>query len=102
MRHWSVISCLFFLSSIYVHAQIDTDANEKTKILYSNLKAIQHAPFFLFGQEFFNSFKFSSGSAHDDETFSDCFAVTGAHPAVLGSDFHYYLEKSATERSYHY
>ncbi len=87
--------------SVQAFSQVDDDATEKTKTLYANLKAIQNAPFFLFGQEFFNSFQYSSGSAHGDETYSDCFSVTGAHPAVLGSDFHYYLDKSATERSYH-
>ena len=82
-------------------AQIDPDATEKTKILYANLKKIQNSPGFLFGQEFFNSFRYSSGAAHGDEEYSDSHAVTGAHPAVLGSDFHYYLEKNDTERGYH-
>ncbi len=87
-----------FLSS---HAQIDLDATVKTKILYKNLKTIQGSNKILFGQEFFNSFRFSSGSAHGEKDYSDSKAVTGSHPAVLGSDFHYYLEKNATERSYH-
>src|SRR5690606_15332228 len=73
----------------------------KTVILYDNLKTIQNSNQFLFGQEFFNSFRYSSGGAHGDEEYADCFAVTGAYPVVLGSDFHYYLEKDATERSYH-
>ncbi len=84
-----------------VKAQVNTTATEKTKILYNNLKIIQRSDQFLFGQEFFNSFRFSSGSAHGEEEYSDSKAVTGSHPAVLGSDFHYYLDKSATERSYH-
>jgi mannan endo-1,4-beta-mannosidase len=81
--------------------QIDADASENTKTLYQNLRIIQNSNYFLFGQEFFNSFKFSSANAHNDETYSDCHQVTGAYPVVLGSDFHYYLEKSATERQYH-
>lgn len=84
-----------------LQAQIDTDASDKTKVLYENLKMIQNGFQFLFGQEFFNSFQFSSGSAHGNKTFSDSYDITGAHPAVLGSDFHYYLEKDVTERGYH-
>ncbi len=95
---FTLVCVLVFLRAF---SQVDDDATEKTKTLYSNLKAIQNAPFFLFGQEFFNSFQYSSGSAHGDKTYSDCFSVTGAHPAVLGSDFHYYLDKNATERNYH-
>ena len=82
-------------------AQIDADASEKTVVLYENLKHIQNSNQFLFGQEFFNSFRFSSGSAHGEKEYSDSKAVTGSHPAVLGSDFHYYLEKNATEKGYH-
>lgn len=82
-------------------AQVNPLASEKTKILYNNLKIIQNSDQFLFGQEFFNSFRFSSGSAHGDKEYSDSHAVTGSHPAVLGSDFHYYLDKSSTERGYH-
>lgn len=84
-----------------VYAQVNNDLTEKTNILYDNLKKVQNTSSFMFGQEFFNSFRYSSGSAHGDETYSDSHAVTGAHPAVLGSDFHYYLEKNATERGYH-
>lgn len=82
-------------------AQIDTDLTDKTVALYNNLNKIQNSNNFLFGQEFFNSFRFSSGAVHGDETYSDSHTVTGSHPAVLGSGFHYYLEKDATERSYH-
>lgn len=82
-------------------AQVNGGATDKTKTLYANLKIIQNSNQFLFGQEFFNSFRYNSGSAHGDETYSDSKAVTGAHPAVLGSDFHYYLDKPATERVYH-
>jgi len=101
---------LFFVLTIFLgslcsfynsHAQVDTDLTAKTKALHSNLKAIEQSNNFLFGQEFFNSFRFNSGSAHGDETFSDAKDITGSHPAVLGSDFHYYLEKNATERGYH-
>lgn len=84
-----------------VFAQVDDDASEKTITLYNNLKVIQNSNYFLFGQEFFNSFKYSSGSAHGDKTYSDSHEVTGAYPVVLGSDFHYYLDKSDTERGYH-
>src|SRR5687768_10955589 len=80
------------------YAQVNNDLTEKTSILYNNLKVVQNSNYVLFGQEFFNSFRFNSGSAHGDETYSDSKAVTGSHPAVLGSDFHYYLEKNATER----
>jgi mannan endo-1,4-beta-mannosidase len=82
-------------------AQIDANASATTVTLYDNLKIIQNSSWFLFGQEFFNSFRYSSGSAHGDEEYSDSKAVTGSHPAVLGSDFHYYLEKSAEERNNH-
>jgi mannan endo-1,4-beta-mannosidase len=84
-----------------VHAQVDADATAKTKALYTNLKVIQDSKNILFGQEFFNSFRYSSGSAHGDKDFSDSKEITGSHPAVLGSDFHYYLEKSALEKSFH-
>ena len=82
-------------------AQVDNDLTLKTKALYENLRVIQSGSHVLFGQEFFNSFRYSSGGAHGDKEFSDCKSVTGAHPAVLGSDFHYYLEKNDTERGYH-
>lgn len=84
-----------------VSAQVDADASEKTVVLYRNLGIIQSSNYFLFGQEFFNSFRYSSGSAHGDETYSDAKEVTGSYPVVLGSDFHYYLEKNETERGYH-
>lgn len=93
-----IISLLSFFNG---QAQVDADATLKTKALYANLKVIQESKNILFGQEFFNSFRYSSGSAHGDKDFSDSKEVTGSHPAVLGSDFHYYLEKSATEKSYH-
>ena len=99
MTYLSLTSGIFLWNQ--VAAQIDTDATEKTVTLYNNLKLIQNSDQFLFGQEFFNSFRFSSGSAHGDETYSDCYEVTGTHPAVLGSDFHYYLTKDPSERSYH-
>jgi mannan endo-1,4-beta-mannosidase len=83
------------------NAQINAAATDQTRILYNNLRIIQKSDQFLFGQEFFNSFRFNSGSAHGDKEYSDSKAVTGSHPAVLGSDFHYYLDKSATERNYH-
>lgn len=96
-----ICSCLFIVVPVAVHAQVDADVTEKTSILYNNLSLIRNSNYVLFGQEFFNSFRFNSGSAHGDETYSDSKAVTGGHPAVLGSDFHYYLEKNATERGYH-
>lgn len=96
-----VLVILFGFPTGTSSAQVNAGASEKTKILYNNLKIIQASDQFLFGQEFFNSFRFSSGSAHGEKEYSDSKAVTGSHPAVLGSDFHYYLEKSATERSYH-
>ena len=92
---------ILFLQSTVTFAQVNSSATEKTKILYSNLKLIQESDHFLFGQEFFNSFRFSSGAAHGEKEMSDSKAVTGSHPALLGSDFHYYLEKSDTERAYH-
>ncbi len=93
--------CLTMVLHVPVRAQINPEASEKTKILYNNLRIIQQSDQFLFGQEFFNSFRYSSGSAHGDKEYSDSKAVTGSHPAVLGSDFHYYLDKSDTERGYH-
>jgi len=88
-------------SGTLTYAQIDSDVSEKTIALYNNLKMIQNSDQFLFGQEFFNSFRYSSSGAHGDETYSDSKEVTGAHPAVLGSDFHYYLTKDPGERSFH-
>lgn len=92
------VCCFGLMQSL---AQVDDDANEKTVLLYKNLKAVQNSNYFLFGQEFFNSFKYTSGSAHGDETYSDVKEVLGAYPVVLGSDFHYYLDKDNTERGYH-
>jgi len=89
------------VASLQGHAQVDQDVTMKTRALHENLKLIQQGNSILFGQEFFNSFRYSSGAAHGEKDYSDSKAVTGSHPAVLGSDFHYYLEKSATERSYH-
>jgi mannan endo-1,4-beta-mannosidase len=99
-RIGSIAIVLIFFTN-YAAAQVNANANTKTKFLFENLKKIQNGNSFLFGQEFFNSFKFSSGSAHGDETFSDAKDITGSHPALLGSDFHYYLEKDVTERGYH-
>lgn len=96
-----LLGSLFLFCAGTATAQVDDDATTKTKALYSNLKKIQNGASFMFGQEFFNSFRFSSGSAHGDEEYSDAKAITGSHPAVLGSDFHYYIEKDATEKSYH-
>ena len=95
------IVALTLFSWVDLCAQIDADVTEKTIVLYNNLKMIQEGDQFLFGQEFFNSFTFGSSGAHGNKTYSDCNEVTGTHPAVLGSDFHYYLTKGATERSYH-
>jgi mannan endo-1,4-beta-mannosidase len=95
---WIVQASLFPTLAM---SQIDSDASAKTRVLYENLRIIQNNRYFLFGQEFFNSFKFGSPAAHADKAFSDCNEITGTHPAVLGSDFHYYLEKSSTERGYH-
>jgi mannan endo-1,4-beta-mannosidase len=89
------------ISSLNGQGQVDADATIKTKALYNNLKVIQESKNILFGQEFFNSFRYSSGGAHGDKDFSDSKEVTGSHPSVLGSDFHYYLEKSTMERSFH-
>lgn len=91
----------FCFGVLHVFAQVDETATEKTITLYNNLKIVQNSNYFLFGQEFFNSFKYSSGNAHGDKTYSDSREVTGAYPVVLGSDFHYYLDKSETERGYH-
>ena len=98
---WDCVVVSMVLSWVQSIGQIDTDVSEKTKMLYANLKLIQNGFHFLFGQEFFNSYQYSSGSAHGNKTFSDSKEVTGAHPAVLGSDFHYYLEKDPMERGYH-
>ncbi len=99
----STQAIVFLLSICFfrTNAQVDPDLTEKTRALHTNLKKIQSGNTFLFGQEFFNSFRFNSGSPHGDETFSDVKQITGSHPAVLGSDFHYYLEKDDTERGYH-
>ena len=95
----SLVLIIFICDS--ASAQVNPNVSVKTRALYNNLKKIQNSNNFLFGQEFFNSYRFNSGSAQGDKTYSDAKAITGAHPAVLGSDFHYYLEKDAAERSYH-
>ncbi len=96
-----LVSLAYLMSFLNGYAQVDSDVTTKTKSLYKNLKIIQDSKNILFGQEFFNSFRYSSGGAHGEKDYSDSKAVTGSHPAVLGSDFHYYLEKSDAERSYH-
>lgn len=100
-KFFKAIFFLVLLIPVQGRAQVDTDLTEKTKNLYNNLKLIQNSNYFLFGQEFYNTFKYSSGSAHGDKEYADVHAVTGAYPVVLGSDFHYYTEKSTTERGYH-
>lgn len=100
IRFFSLL-ILLTLTSPVLNGQVDTNLTAKTKALFNNLKKVEASNSFLFGQEFFNSFRYSSGSAHGDETESDAKDITGSHPAVLGSDFHYYLEKNATERGYH-
>jgi len=95
------IVIVFALTTVRSMAQVDTDVTAKTKSLYKNLDWFQQGNKMLFGQEFFNSFQYNSASPHGNKDFSDSKDVTGSHPAVLGSDFHYYLEKSNTERSYH-
>ncbi|MBX2944850.1 MAG: T9SS type A sorting domain-containing protein [Cyclobacteriaceae bacterium] len=97
----AILIAVCYLRLMITVAQVDANVSEKTIILYNNLKIIQNSSYFLFGQEFFNSFKYSSGSAHGDKAYSDSHEVTGAYPVVLGSDFHYYLDKSAAERGYH-
>ncbi len=103
IRPYALFITICFLQPIFFSAtaQVDNDLTEKTLTLYNNLKIVQNSSYLLFGQEFFNSFKYSSGSAHGDKTYSDSHVVTGAYPMVLGSDFHYYIEKNATERGYH-
>lgn len=96
-----MLTAVLVLIVFQAPAQVDGDATDKTKALYGNLKKIQNSSMFLFGQEFFNSFRYSSGAAHGEEEYSDSKVVTGAHPAVLGSDFHYFLEKDPTERGFH-
>jgi len=96
-----LINVVLLLIPVGLFGQVNPNVTRKTRALYNNLKAMQSSGKFMFGQEFFNSFRFSSGSAHGDKTFSDSKSITGAHPAVLGSDFLYYLEKNSVERGYH-
>ena len=62
---------------------------------------------FLFGMEFFNSFRSTWNDQASKDTFvdgpwrSDCCDVIGRHPAILGQDFHYYIEKDEKEVNYH-
>lgn len=99
--HRTIVCGFFICLSFLSYGQVDPDASEKTVTLYNSLKRIQNTSSFLFGQEFFNSFRFSGSGAHGEKEFSDSKDITGAHPALLGSDFHYYLTKGATERGYH-
>ncbi len=93
---WLGIATWFIGSA---QAQVDTDATAKTRALFSNLRRMGSSDQFLFAQEFFNSYR--QTGLNDGETASDSRDVTGAHPAVLGSDFHYFLYKTDNEKRIH-
>lgn len=96
---------LILVSGYYARAQweampIDPDATDKTVALYKNLKDIGFTEDqFLFGQEFSNSYNTTGLSSNPWQT--ECHDVVGDHPAVLGSDFFYYLKDNGAEKSTH-
>ncbi|CAA9332125.1 MAG: GH26 [uncultured Cytophagales bacterium] len=92
-----LLGCLLLLHP--APAQVDADATARTKALYGNLRRVGNSDQFLFAQEFFNSYR--QTGLNDGETASDSRDVTGAHPAVLGSDFHYFLYKTDNEKRIH-
>ncbi|MBD0255828.1 MAG: hypothetical protein ICV83_08925, partial [Cytophagales bacterium] len=90
------------LGTLLIHpaaAQVDADATAKTRALFSNLRRVAGSDQFLFAQEFFNSYR--QTGLHDTESSSDVRDVTGVSPAVLGSDFHYFLYKTDNEKRIH-
>jgi hypothetical protein len=96
----AMVCSLFIGCLIPCLGQVDDDLTDETKALFGHLKELQKSDRFLFGQEFFNSYR-HPGNAHDDATYSDAKSVVGHHPAVLGSDFHYYQGKHRTEKRWH-
>ncbi|MEO9853070.1 MAG: glycosyl hydrolase [Reichenbachiella sp.] len=96
---------VLFLTSYATMAQweanpVDANATDKTVALYRNLKDIAFTEDqFLFGQEFANSYNTSGLSGNPWQ--SECEDVVGDHPAVLGSDFFYYLKDNGAEKSTH-
>jgi len=65
-------------------AQVDPNVSVKTRALYNNLKKMQNSDNFLFGQEFFNSYRFNSGSAQGDKTYSDAKAWSASCSTGIG------------------
>lgn len=94
------IHLILLVIAFKLNAQIDLNAYQNVKNLYGNLKEVSNSSKFLFGQEFFNSYSWNGGN-HENETISDCYEVTGKHPAVLGQDFLYYIYKDTTEKRKH-
>jgi mannan endo-1,4-beta-mannosidase len=78
----------------------DPDATAETRALFQNLRELSAAGQLLFGQEFPTDFESVAGLDDDPDT-SDCRDVVGQHPALHGSDFHYFLYKDAAERAIH-
>ena len=79
---------------------VDEQATAETVALYQNLLKISRSDKIIFGQEFPTDYRFQGG-LNDDVNQSDCKDIVGDHPGVHGSDFHYYLNKSESEKNIH-
>ena len=100
MKNKIILSCTALVLSGILNAQVNPNATQKVKNLYGNLKEVAwDTKGILFGQEFFNSFRWIDNS--DDPNVSDIKTVTGKHPAVLGQDFEYYNTKPQAEVDRH-
>ncbi len=100
MKNKIIASFAAIALSGIMSAQVNPNATQKVKNLYGNLKEVAwDSKGILFGQEFFNSFRWTDNS--DDPNVSDVKTVTGKHPAVLGQDFEYYNTKPQPEVDRH-
>ncbi len=80
---------------------VDSVATQKTVDFFINLRDLANTDSIMFGQEFPTDFSAVHG-LNDNFEQSDSRDIVGDHPAVHGSDFHYYLNKSDQERSIHF
>jgi mannan endo-1,4-beta-mannosidase len=80
---------------------VDPLATAETRALFRRLRGFAaEGGRIMFGQEFPTDYRRVTGLS-SDTTSSDCKDVVGQHPAVFGSDFHFFLYKDASERQIH-
>lgn len=79
---------------------VDPNVTPETYALFLNLQTIGTSNHFIFGQEFPTDFSYLTG-LNNSYSQSDCKDIVGDHPGVHGTDFHYYLDKDAAERTIH-